>query len=412
MWRHGVLLLVAVVAGCAEEKPAAVAGMDVHAPVAVVEWALPTLRAGTHSPGLSATHDGRLLLSWVNSQRGRRHVMQFSSYDTTQQRWRGAPVTVVVGNSLAQVQGESPRMLASGDGALWAQWLQRAGPVEVDVMFSRSRDGGANWSEPQMPYQQRASSEHMATVLWPQGGRGIGLAWFAGHTPGEVSLRTSRVDAGGAPAPEQALDLDVSVCARPAVAVTSHGPLLAYRGNGEGDARDHVSLIRRDGEGWTPPVQVYREDGADGDCPIISGPALGAHAEDVVLAWFSHAAPKAIQMAHSGDAGGHFSAPVEVYRGADAGAPLALVVDAQQVWVLWEKMLDKAVFSLWLSRYSTDLQHEYERREVVNTASGYMHGADLGAPQLALAQGTGYLVWVEKGAAGSRLRGVKLVPSR
>jgi len=142
--------MLAVLAACTRDEPAAVPAPDVHAPVAVVDWPLPTLRPGTHSPGLALTHDGRLLLSWVNSQRGRRHVFQFSAYDLAHQRWRGTPLTVVIGNSLNVDGLHVPQVVASRDGALWARWWQSAGAGNApEVMFSHSRDGGANWSEPQ-----------------------------------------------------------------------------------------------------------------------------------------------------------------------------------------------------------------------------------------------------------------------
>jgi len=98
--------------------------------------------------------------------------------------------------------------------------------------------------------------------------------------------------------------------------------------------------------------------------------------------------------------------------------PLALVVDAQQAWLLWSEMDGEGMPSLWLSRRSTDLQNEYERREIVRLSRANIHAAgspdslrDMDIAQFALHQGTGYLVWCEAHSAGTTLRAVKIQPS-
>jgi len=412
MWQRWirVMMLATVLASCGQKAPLTtpVTGgwADLTAPASVVEWSLPTLRPGTHAPNLAATHDGRLLLSWVNSQRGRRHVFQFSSYDLAYQRWRGEPVTVVVGNSLV-TQHNRPQMVASHDGALWAQWVQQTGPGRHDVMVSRSGDGGANWSAPQMPYVERAYSEQKQALLWPEA-QGIGVAWMDGNVQGEVSLRAARFGADGRRGAEQVLDAEATDCQRPDAALTARGPRLVYGASlVEPGTRDEIRVVGGDGQGWTAPELLHRDDAAYSDCPVVAGPVMGAHADTVVIAWFSNDHPMVIRMAVSTDAGATFSAPVELYRGEDAGDPQAVMVDAQQVWVVWEKMRGEDEYSLWLSRYSLDLQREYERLEITNAAQGDV--PTLGAPQLALAQGTGYLVWaVKRRDDASSLHGVKI----
>jgi len=419
MWRNctRVMLLAALLAACGHDKPiitpAAAEWADLRAPAVVADWALPTLRPGTHSPGLALTHDGRLLFSWVNSQRGRRHVFQFSTYDLARQQWRGAPFTVLVGNSLVTADNSRPHMAASGDGTLWAQWLQTTGPEGArDVMLSRSRDGGANWDVPKMPYVEREGHFQMSGMLWPEI-QGIGTAWMDGAEAGGISLRTASVDAGGQRSLEQVLDTRANACERPGMALAWHGPLLVYRGGVAGDGHG-IRVVRRDAQGWRPPLQVHANDGGDSHCPVMSGPVIAAHGQDVVVAWFSDDAPKpmGIRMALSTDAGAHFAAPVEIYRGDDAGYPLAVQMDAQQVWVLWEKMANEDD-SLWLSRYSVDLQEEYERLEMARSHLAVGYARTLGAAQLALFQGSGYLVWAEERAdRSSILRGVKILPAQ
>jgi len=434
MWRTLALMMCAALAACDSGAPAttpvASEWSDVRAPVTITDWPLPTLRPGTHSPALSATKDGRLLLSWVNSQRGRRPVFQFSAYDPVHQRWRGTPLTVVIGSSLYIDPELSPRVIASRDGALWAQWWQGGKP---DVMFSRSRDGGANWSEPQTPDPdpERIGSGQMAVLAWPEGEREIGMAWMGEREDGSVSLRAARIDASGTPAPAVTLDLDLDEeCEPPGVAQTARGPLLAWRGWDANARRKALQVVRHDASGWTMPVQIDLDDGGMSHCFNVNGTLIAARDEAAVVVWSTlhdheDKGELVIRAAVSADAGDRFSAPVEIDLAA--GMPFAVVMDARQVWILWIQGDDDKVFSLWLSRRSLDLQEEYERREIVrlpgyfsspNSAPGSRpnsapeHALVGGLPQFVLSRGTGWLVWSEARGTGTNLRGVKILPAR
>jgi len=428
MWRSGVLMLVfaAVLAGCDRDKPtttlAAGEWADLQAPATVVDWVLPSLRPGTHSPGLALTHDGRLLLSWVNSQRGRRHVFQFSSYDLARQQWRGAPLTVVVGNSLVTEDNHRPQMAASRDGALWAQWLQTTGQEGVrDIMFSRSRDGGANWDEPQMPYSDHFRHRNGHVAVWPRGDHGLGMAWLTRYVTDAstkaVSLHVEdNVEFVKLADTGWMVEAWESGCAAPpSAALTSSGPLLAFRGRADDGAYDIHVVRRDDNDGWLIPVRVHADAARFSSC-LDSGPVMAAHGEAAAVAWLTEEVGQwTVRMALSTDAGNSFSAPVEIARNVDLRIhPFAVALDARQAWVLWTHV-DTDGPSLWLSRRSLDLQEEYERREMTRSqrrahVTDDPHG--MGVPQFALYQGVGYLVWTEDHATGANLRGVKILPAR
>jgi len=423
MWRnHIALWLATLLTACNPGAPAATHAdewTDLRAPVTITDWPLPTLRPGTHSPALSATHDGRLLLSWVNSQRGRRHVLQFSAYDLAHQRWRGAPLTVVIGSSLYIDPDHSPRVIASRDGALWAQWWQGQKP---DVMFSRSRDGGANWSEPQTPYSdtEQISREQITVLAWPEGERDIGMAWMDEREDGSVSMRAASIDANGTPAPAVTLDALVNECDPPTAALSARGPLLAWRGWDADGAREALRVVHHDASGWTAPVRVDLDDGGTSHCFGVNGLLIAAQAEAVVMIWSTvhehdDARSLVIRAAVSRDGGDRFAAPVDIHRGG--GIPFAVAMDAQQVWILWAQGEADDTESLWLSRRSLDVQEEYERREIVrlsghfsSTSPAQEHAYASGLPQFTLSQGTGYLVWSEARETGTTLRGVKIHP--
>jgi len=195
-----------------------------------------------------------------------------------------------------------------------------------------------------------------------------------------------------------------------------HGPLLVYRRNAPSVGRaDEIRVVRRDGQGWRPPVQAHANGGAHTLCSGARGSAIAAHGQGVVVAWFTHEdarGARVLRMALSTDAGEHFAAPVEIYRSDDAAYPVAVQMDAQQVWVLWEKLADED-YSLWLSRYSVDLQEEYERLEITRSHLAVGYANTFGIAQFVLFQGTGYLIWTEESAERiTTLRGVKILPAQ
>src|SRR5690606_17001768 len=119
-------------------------------------------------------------------QAGRRHVLQFSSYDVAGARWETAPITIAVGNSMFVNWADTPHILATPDGALWAHWLQKNGdaPYAYDVMLAMSPDGGRRWSAPVSPHDDGTQTEHGFVSMWPATAGGLGLAWLDGRNTG------------------------------------------------------------------------------------------------------------------------------------------------------------------------------------------------------------------------------------
>src|SRR5690606_31639038 len=253
-------------AGCGgqgENVPAA-AAVDASAPSRVEEWTLPPTLPGSASPSLSVTPDGRLLLGWTNSQKGRRHIFQFSSYAPDWGRWMHQMSTVAIGNRMFVNWADVPHLLATPDGALWAHWLQKSGdaPYAYDVVLSRSRDGGANWAPPVLAHDDGTRTEHGFVSMWAHGADALGMAWLDGrHTggghgghDGAMTLRAAVFDASLARSGEVEIDPRVCDCCQTAVAMTARGPLLVYRGRGADEVRD-ILATRHDGSGWRPPAR-------------------------------------------------------------------------------------------------------------------------------------------------------------
>src|SRR5690606_28643882 len=283
----------------------------------VEEWTLPPTLPGSASPSLSVTPDGRLLLGWTNSQKGRRHIFQFSSYAPDWGRWMHQMSTVAIGNRMFVNWADVPHLLATPDGALWAHWLQKNGdaPYAYDVVLTRSRDGGGNWAEPVVPHDDGTRTEHGFVSMWAQGVDVLGLAWLDGRNTagghgggahdgrhdgsdagsdggghdhdGAMTLRAALVDPSLVPTHEFEIDTRVCDCCQTAVATTAKGPLLVYRGRDAGEVRD-ILATRFDGRAWSTPAPVHADGWVVAGCPV-NGPGAAALGNAAVVAWYTEA---------------------------------------------------------------------------------------------------------------------------
>ncbi|MDC7807519.1 hypothetical protein PQS31_11865 [Luteimonas sp BLCC-B24] len=419
-------LLALALAACGRDAPAPGAGpaLALEAPSERVEWPLPATGPGSSAPDLVAGADGHLVLSWVNSREGRRHVFQFSRFDPAAQAWRSAPATIAIGNRMFVNWADTPHVLPTADGALWAHWLQRSGEgaYAYDVVLARSRDGGANWGAPLVPHDDGTQTEHGFVSMWPQGD-GIGLAWLdgrntgapghAGHDAGHdghtggrpMTLRAALFDAAMRKTAEQEIDASVCDCCQTAAAVTARGPVVVYRGRTDGEVRD-ILVTRFDGSAWRAPRAVHADAWVMPACPV-NGPSAAARGDALVVGWYT--APDGasrVRLARSDDAGDSFADPVELDSGAEVQGRIAVALDDTQAWAVWLREDGEGAQSLWLSRRSADLGTEYERVELARLEG---RGRATGFPQLQLAGRDAYVVWTDVIDGAPQLRGLRLV---
>lgn len=441
------LALVSVVlSACGHKAPPAPASGDFKAQV----WVLPA-EAGSLAPDLVRTPDGRILLSWINRREGRRNVLQFSSY-TEQDGWQSQPRTIAIGNTLAASGANAPHLLATPDGALWAQWLQtrpeQATGHDADVTLARSRDGGMTWAQMTRVNDDAAPAEHGFAALWPEGADRIGIAWLDGrdlsaggqttdgsgagehaeHADGHADramadmpgmggmhhdaqgdskstqLRVNGFDMGLRRGADTVLDPHSCDCCQIAVAVTARGPLLAYRARSAENVRDIATLRFENGK-WTTPHSVH-EDGWKIDACPVAGPALAAQGNTVVAAWYSERDGKPLlQVARSADAGDTFAAPVDLDPGQTVLGRVGVALDGQQAWVAWLRETAQGQ-TLMLARYAPDLS---KRLQLIEVARLGARGMASGYPKLLAGDGMAWLVWTDSEGGTARLKGARIV---
>ncbi|CAN5665174.1 hypothetical protein BH24ACI4_BH24ACI4_09440 [soil metagenome] len=104
------------------------------------------------------------------------------------------------------------------------------------------------------------------------------------------------------------MDLRVCECCPTAAAMTSDGPIDAFRNRGPDEMRD-IHVARLENGKWTESKAVHNDGEIFPACPV-NGPALSARGRDVAVAWYTgvNVEPK-FYVAFSSDAGGRSDLP-------------------------------------------------------------------------------------------------------
>ena len=316
-----LLLLAALVAGCAETPPQ---------PPDVQALSTPA-GPGSGRPNLFADADGQVYLTWTEPSGDSLDALRFATWEG--EAW-SAPRLIAEGADWFVNWADFPALTAN-DGRLTAHYLVRSGssPYAYDVRVTQSAGGSAAWQEAVTPHRDGTATEHgfVSLLPWPQ--NRTALVWLDGremaggpddhhggdHT-GAMTLRFAVLDQDGRLSDEALLDSRTCDCCQTAAARTAGGLVVAYRDRSEDEIRD-IAITRLESGTWTSP-EILHEDGWQiSGCPV-NGPALDAQEARVAAAWFTAAdnEPR-VQVAFSDDAGVRFGEPVVV----DEGAPLGRV---------------------------------------------------------------------------------------
>lgn len=402
-------------------------GEDTHAPSPTVDaaptlytpgdWRLPMIGIAAQ-PDLVVGADGRLLLSWIEAGNESSHALKFAAFDGN--AW-SAPQEIARGGDWFVNWADTPHIVATEDGALWAHWLRQSAKAAYayDVVLSRSGDGGKTWSAPLAVNDDGTPTEHGFVSLWPQSRDSIGIAWLDGrntggegrgghgaHGSGAMSLRVANVNARLDKSAESELDPRACDCCQTDAAMTARGPLIVYRDRDGDEIRDIVTA-RLDNGTWTLPRKVHDDRWKMLACPV-NGPAVAAKGTQAWVAWYTAAGeiPK-VRIARSQDAGDNFSAPVDLDSGPEVQGRVGVAADGDAVWASWSRE-DAEGQSLWLTRYDAGLGKELQRFRIARLQG---RGRATGFAQLVARDDAAYLVWTDVAGGKPTLRGARVVAS-
>lgn len=300
----------------------------------------------SREPELNNTHDGRIILSWVEKNGEKSYALRAAMRDGT--RW-SKPNTVAEGDNWFVNWADFPSAVVLRDGSLAAHWLVKSGKgtYAYNVNIARSNDGGITWNKPIVPHRDNTQTEHGFVSLISLADGRLGAVWLDGrnmkamketdeHAPAaeSMTLRYAVMDAKGNLSDEAELDNRVCECCQTSAAVTSEGPIAVYRDRSPTEVRD-IYIVRQVNGSWTAPQAIHADNWQINGCPV-NGPSVAAEGRRVVVAWFTSVGETPhVKVAFSGDAGASFSKPIQVDDGETLGRVDALLLPDGSALVCW-----------------------------------------------------------------------------
>jgi len=313
---------------------------------------------GSAEPFLAVGRDARVYLSWLEPSGGG-HALKFAVHDGT--AW-STPRIIVTRNDFFVNWADFPSLVLLGGNRIAAHWLQRngSGSYAYGVRIAHSADGGATWSAPVTPHRDSSQTEHGFVAMWNESGT-LGAVWLdgrkfkqAGHAAvNEMMLMSTTMRANGTLGAEVQLDDRTCDCCQNAVALTSSGPVVAYRNRTADEIRD-IYVTRRVNGTWRAGTAVHDDNWKIAACPV-NGPSIVANGKRVALSWFTAPSDSGrVNVAFSDDAGATFAAPVRVDGGSPAGRVATTLLPDGSALVTWVERVGGDVAAVRARRVTRD----------------------------------------------------------
>lgn len=319
MKRLSLLLIFFVFAACQEQK----------APQLIVQLIDPPVSKQSLTPNLFTSPEGDIFLSWMEKSDGLTKL-KFSQLENDE--WTN-PKLISQGSNWFVNWADFPSLISNGE-TLSAHWLQKRaeGTYDYDVRISQSADNGITWSDSFIPHNDGIAAEHGFVSMLALSEEKNFATWLDGrntkseHAPSEhghggsgaMTLRAGFFDNQGEMTHDWQLDNRTCDCCQTSAAITSIGPIVAYRDRSEDETRD-IYITRLEDNEWTTPKAVSNDNWKISGCPV-NGPSITAKGNDVAIAWFTAAQGfSEVKMAISNDAGASFQNPTVISQGKTIG---------------------------------------------------------------------------------------------
>ena len=333
------LVALALVGGCSRSKAQAP-----QARMTAQRLESPAM-PGSGEPSLTATADGRFLLSWIEPKGDAGHVLRYATRSKGEP-W-SAPATVAEGAGWFVNWADFPSLAALPDGTLYAHWLAKSGTgsYAYDVRVAISRDAGKTWSNAVTPHRDGTPTEHGFVTMTPWSSEQMGIVWLDGrktaktdpdhgHAQAEMSLVHSSIGRDGRLGPETVLDGRVCDCCQTDSVQAKDATVVVYRDRSDAEVRD-MSVVRFAAGRWSEPQPLARDGWRIDGCPV-NGPAIAAAGGNVAVAWFTAAGERPlVKVAFSADSGATFAEPFVVDDSRPLGRVDVVLLDDGSALVGW-----------------------------------------------------------------------------
>ncbi len=276
--------------------------------------------------------------------------------------------TITTSSAIFANWADFPSMTIAPDGTMVAHVAETSDPNEpyaYDVVLYQSKDQGRSWTRLGTAHDDGTATEHgFVSMVPPQvQNDGVTMFWLDGRNmasdgahgaqggghgggTGAMTLRTATMQPDGSIATPVVIDDRVCDCCPTSAAMTSSGPIVAYRNRSRDEVRD-ISIVRFVDGKWTSPELVHHDNWEIFGCPV-NGPAIDAVENRVVIVWWTAANSEPVTSAvFSSDGGATFGKRIQIAKQGDHKRPLGRV-DV----VLLEESGDAVVS--WLSAEPTD----------------------------------------------------------
>ena len=365
-------------------------------------------------PQLSLSTRG-VLLSWIERD-GPKATLRYA--ERIGPGWT-RPRDVASGTNWFVNWADVPSVLRLANGELAAHWLQKsgAGTYAYDVRVAYSKDDGQTWSPSFLPHHDKTPTEHGFASLFHMPDGGLGLTWLDGRatfqTPGggshgghsdrgAMTVHSAAFNRDWKQTFELAVDGRVCDCCPTTVAITSDGPIVAYRDRTEDDVRD-IYVSRYEKGKWSEPAAVHDDGWKVAACPV-NGPMLSANGRNVAIAWFTAKddQPRA-WVAFSSDAGRTFAAPIRLDDNSTLGrVDVELMPDGSAIasWIEFVQGTASAGQNAQRAQLRVRRVQRSGARSAPLTVSDIAGSRASGYPRLAASGNDIVLAWTE--ASGGR----------
>jgi hypothetical protein len=284
---------------------------------------------GSSQANLSVTQDGSTLLSWVEKDELRYAIRKGAQWSE--------PRVIAAHRNFFHHPAELPEVMTLPGGTFLAHWIETPKTEsETEFIFVSSSRDGVKWTPPVMAHHDRSEVQHGLASMAASGDKEASIFWlYAAKGPDKpTSLMRTVINADGTEVKEEMLAADVCECCPTAVARTSSGLLVAYRGHTKDDIRD-IAVTRFVSGRWTSPKIVYPDKWQIDACPVNAA-SVAAKGDKVAISWYTASGDKPrVELAFSGDAGATFTKAAVISTGQAYGYTSIANDDSGGAFVSW-----------------------------------------------------------------------------